>query len=353
MSDILKRLRADTVGQGIQPPERWTHDGKVYIRGDLAEIDSSRYRSNWWTYGAKYALAGQNAIVAGWLCCTEGCPSRFIVISEEAAHMAQRHMEEKHQMKKLKTTICSSQHSSDASESEYRTLLHTVNEKKIQAQLLRFFIIKHLPFNKANSPEFRSLLKLLQPQMVRVAYSATSLRRWARDAFTVERARVKSLLSEAASKIHISFDIWTSPNRFAVFGIVAHFVRPIHAEDKVVYRNQAVLLGMKRMQDRHGAKEMSEEIIQSILDFEIGQRLGCFQADNPTFNDNTVRDVLVVLDPTEADPASRRARCIGHVIHLAAKDLIFGTDVDASEFDIAGEKVAKFNRQKLQRAQDV
>ena len=148
--------------------------------------------------------------------------------------------------------------------------------------------------------------------------------------------------------------MWTSPNRYAVFGVVAHFVRSIRVEDKELYRNQAVLLGLKRMKARHDAAAMSQEIIELALEFEIDQRLGCFQSDNPDFNDNTVRDVLAVLEPTYQYWQERRGRCIGHIINLAAKAMIFGTDVDAFIEKVASETKAQLKRNKdsMRRAQE-
>lgn len=45
------------------------------------------------------------------------------------------------------------------------------------------------------------------------------------------------------------------------------------------------------------------------------------------------------VDPAEKDPDSRRARCIGYIINLAAREFIYGKDVEAFEFDIAGEDI--------------
>ncbi|KAK5311245.1 hypothetical protein LTR70_008922, partial [Exophiala xenobiotica] len=95
---------------------------------------------------------------------------------------------------------------------------------------------------------------------------------------------------------------------------------------------------------------MAEEIVKLVLDYEIGQQIGVFQSDNPAYNDNTVRDVLTTIDPTETDYLSRRARCLGHVVNLAARDFMFGVDVNAFEFEVAGDCAGnKFNKAKCSR----
>lgn len=87
------------------------------------------------------------------------------------------------------------------------------------------------------------------------------------------------------------------------------------------------------MTGRHGDKEMADEIVSICRGFGIEKRV----ADNPTYSDNPVRNVLKRLDPDDTDHLSRRGRCIGHIINLAARQLIFGVDVDAFEFAVAGE----------------
>lgn len=147
--------------------------------------------------------------------------------------------------------------------------------------------------------------------------------------------------------------MWSSPNKYAVFAVVAHFVQQIEVQGKPLYRNKAILLGMKRMKGRHSADEMAEEIIKLILDYEIRQQLGCFQADNPAYNDNTVRDVLSRVEPSEHDWPSRRVCCLGHIVNLAARDFILGQDGEAFEFAIAGAARARFDKPAMEKAQEL
>lgn len=359
MTDLTKRLRAPSVADA---PDRYTHKGIQYIRGDLAQINDNRYTSSWWLYGAKYALVTNPGVCAGWYCLSEGCERRFIVISREAASQAQRHMESLHIPKKAKTDdgnslARSSQQSSEGSGSlsTYKSLFYSVDTKAFEYAVLRLYIIQHLSFLTTSSTEWKEVLRLAHPTLPKLSLSRTTLRRRAKEEWLKERERIKALLKTAISKIHLSFDMWSSPNRYAVFGVVAHFVRSITVEEKVLYRNQAVLLGLKRMRAKHDAAAMSKVIVKLCETFEIHQRLGCFQSDNPEFNDNTVRDVLTVLEPTYEHWEERRGRCIGHVINLAAKALIFGTDVDAFVERTRGMTKTAFERTKggLQRAQDL
>jgi hypothetical protein len=258
--------------------------------------------------------------------------------------MAQRHIETAHIGKKQKTTKEASStpanSQSDTGEGSsqttavFRTLVHTIRPEKIQLQVMRLLINRHLPFSLVDCKDWRDLMKLCNVD--NISLSNGSLRRWAIEEFEVEKAKVKSMLYASVSKIHLSFDMWTSPNKYAVFAVVAHFIQRFEVQSKPMYRNKAMLLGLKRMKDKHGAAEMSAEVIKLILDFEISERLGCFQSDNPAYNDNTVREVLAKVNPKEKDPDSRRVRCIGHVINLGARDFILGQDIEVFKHAVAG-----------------
>ena len=108
------------------------------------------------------------------------------------------------------------------------------------------------------------------------------------------------------------------------------------------------------MRYRHTGKDIASVLIDVIKDYEIEKKLGIFMSDNVGENDLATKYTLEVIDPAETDFSSRRARCIGHIINLAAKDFIFGKNVDAFEYDIAGEDMnERFDSVKARKAQDI
>ena len=127
----------------------------------------------------------------------------------------------------------------------------------------------------------------------------------------------------AQSQIHVSFDLWTSPNGYALCAICAHFVG-----NKI--RNTTALMGLKRMEGSHGGEAMAEVIIPVLREYNIAPKLGVFVTDNAESNDNAITAILRELRP-DLDMYSRRGRCLGHIINLAAKAFLFGTDVEAFE----------------------
>ena len=75
-------------------------------------------------------------------------------------------------------------------------------------------------------------------------------------------------------------------------------------------------------------------LIDVIMDFEIADKLGVFISDT---NRNAIKHTLEIVDPAEKDHLSRWSRCIDHILNLAARNFIFGDDVEAFEYDMISQ----------------
>jgi hypothetical protein len=85
-----------------------------------------------------------------------------------------------------------------------------------------------------------------------------------------------------------------------------------------------------------GAKsgENIAEVVGPVLEgMGVVENLGCFIGDNDATNDVVIRCVLTKLRKDIKDPGSRRVRCLGHIINLAAKAFLFGREADAFEVE--------------------
>ena len=65
----------------------------------------------------------------------------------------------------------------------------------------------------------------------------------------------------------------------------------------------------------------------------IADRVGYFVADNDSPNDTAVAAICRGLNL--ADPARCRLRCLGHIINLSAKDLLFGKEEGSFDFEVS------------------
>ncbi|KAG6247369.1 hypothetical protein E4U23_003846 [Claviceps purpurea] len=60
--------------------------------------------------------------------------------------------------------------------------------------------------------------------MSRIGLSRTNKRKHLDSTFVAKKGPVKLKLRQALTQVHISFDLWTSPNHHTVLGVSAHFL---------------------------------------------------------------------------------------------------------------------------------
>ena len=96
--------------------------------------------------------------------------------------------------------------------------------------------------------------------------------------FELEKDYIRASLLNSLSKIHISCDLWTSPNSLAILGTVAHFI----AENSDL-RNP--VLALRELKEEHTGENISEVIMDVVKDYGIASKLGYFMMDNATNND--------------------------------------------------------------------
>jgi hypothetical protein len=74
------------------------------------------------------------------------------------------------------------------------------------------------------------------------------------NAFTIQKDALKKELSEAYSRISISFDAWTSLSCIAILGVIAYFV------DRTGKRRSAVL-ALRRLQGVYSGENIAEVLL--------------------------------------------------------------------------------------------
>jgi hypothetical protein len=86
----------------------------------------------------------------------------------------------------------------------------------------------------------------------------------------------------------------------------------------------------------NGAKsgQLIAEITADVInDYEIGQNLGAFMMDNATDNDIMLKELATRFD---INVDYSRLRCLGYIINLVIKALLFGKGVSKLERKLAG-----------------
>jgi hypothetical protein len=84
--------------------------------------------------------------------------------------------------------------------------------------------------------------------------------------------------------MYLSFDLWTSPNKYAFLGIVCYFVDSR-------WKARIVLLGLKRLVASHAGVDMAQLVIHVISLYGLQHHLGYCVMDNAPDNNTALREI--------------------------------------------------------------
>lgn len=197
---------------------------------------------------------------------------------------------------------------------------------EFKALLLDYIVSENQAFNTLESSRLQRIFAYLNPAVARRGClpGHQTMANWIEAAYEANVGLIKEFLDNALSNINLSFDLWTSRKMVAFCGITAHF-----CDARGKYRS--FLLALPQHAGSHAGSNIAETISEIITTFSLEKKLGYFQCDNATNNDTCIQ---ALADQFQFEYRERRLRCIGHIINLVARALLFGNDPDALEHDL-------------------
>ena len=112
--------------------------------------------------------------------------------------------------------------------------------------------------------------------------SAITTRRDITKYFKTAKADIKERLLLARSRIHISDDLWTSPNHKAMIAVVAHWT----TEN---YEVKSALLAIREVHGEHTGPNIADIVYPVMKEYNIHDRFGFYVGDSATNNDKSLR----------------------------------------------------------------
>ena len=187
-----------------------------------------------------------------------------------------------------------------------------------QSLLLAWITESNVAFRAIEAPRFRRLLDYLNPSigLTQAYMTHSTIRSKLLDEYHRYKGIVVNELKECPGRIHLAFDGWRSPNRYALYGVAAFYL----SKEK---RPQKILLGLPELRQSHTGENIASQVAEVIASFEMEDRIGYFTLDNAESNDTAM---TALGDLFGFDGRQRRVRCFGHIINLVAKALLFGKD---------------------------
>jgi hAT family C-terminal dimerisation region len=198
---------------------------------------------------------------------------------------------------------------------------------RIRELSVGFIVDSDFPFTALESEYIQETFRELNPDTTdQVPWSRSTIKRDLERLWLEKKTLVKEDLSKSLTQIHISFDLWTSPNSLSFIAIFAHFI-----DRKKNYQSR--MLAFRRQYGEHSGDNIAGTIYSVIQDWEIASNIGVSVCDNATNNDTCLRNLYASIHPsmTRADIEQRRMRCFGHILNLVAKSFLFGESADSFE----------------------
>jgi hypothetical protein len=203
--------------------------------------------------------------------------------------------------------------------------------QRFRYAVVLWLLDNNLPMELISRASTRDLFRIANGEAESALWrSPRSVATYAMRLFHLMQPQIIHALSSAISKIHISFDGWTTKGGTrGFFGIVAHFAT---SSGKI----HDLPIALPQLTGAHTGEAIATAVVATLRAYLItSEKLGYFVLDNASNNDTAIAAVAREFDNFEA--TERRLRCGPHIINLIGQALLFGKDKDA--YDNAEEQM--------------
>jgi hypothetical protein len=217
----------------------------------------------------------------------------------------------------------------DTEEFDLQVLERQLDQRVLIEALIALIVVRNVSYNMVEWPEFHTLCQILNKAckgMLPTSHSTAAIK--VKESWVRHKDTVRRVLQSAISHIHISLDIWTSPNRLLLLAICAHFT-------SYEFKRQKVLLALKPVYG-HSGEEQFKVLLPVLHDYGIVRKLGAIVGDNASTNGTLCKAIQVhwkqELD-IEWNAQQMQIRCIGHIINLVVQAFLFSGLVEMEELE--------------------
>jgi hypothetical protein len=205
------------------------------------------------------------------------------------------------------------------------------NVQRFRLAAVLWLVVNNNPLREFETPAFCAMIEFANPEAAAALWvSHTSGSTFVMRLFHHMQPNVINALSTAVSRIHVSFDGWTTKGgKRGYFGIVAHF-----ADANRVIRDLPI--DVPQLQGAHSGERIAETVKRTLDTYSMSSlKLGYFALDNAANNDTAVAAIARLYGFILAH---RRLRCGPNTPNLIGQAIIFGRDKEA--YDNAAEELA-------------
>jgi hypothetical protein len=231
------------------------------------------------------------------------------------------HLKKKHHITGDKETLNNNQTTLDTH------ILRPFRVEVARKLLVEYHIERRAPFLAIESPALRRFIAYLEPRAVKALVTAPTLRADCMRYFETAKTTIKQILAHALSRIHLTWDLWTSPNFKAMIAITAHWTDEN-------WKTQSTLMAIRELEGDHDGENISQIVFSVLKEFDVVNKFGYFTGDNASNNDTALEWLtqrLVDDGGIGFNVTERRLRCFAHDMQIAVNGLLFGPKVKELE----------------------
>jgi len=233
-------------------------------------------------------------------------------------------------LQQLKELYRQAESSGQTNEIDIQVFQKQLDQGVINEALVSLIVVRNLPFAMVEWPEFHVLCQVLNPESKDfVTTTHSQVKNMIEKSYEVHKDTVRKKLQSASTNIHLSVDIWTSPNKHLLLGVTGDFV------DCIEEKHLKTLLGLRPVAG-HSGEDQFDVLISILQEYDIVRKLGALVGDNSSTNDTLCRAIEAYLRKEEEIQWSAtkwRVRCMGHIINLAVQGFLFHNSISAEELE--------------------
>jgi len=201
---------------------------------------------------------------------------------------------------------------------------------EFKSDLLRLVIDADLSFTIVEKPAFRRLLSRANNTIsTLLPKSSRTIKNWIDRQYNLHLAQITLHIQSRLSRIHVSFDLWTSAATQAYLSVVFYYV-------DTDCKRHTRLVALERVFGTHSGENQAAVLLTVLQRYGVCDPsiLGFFMADNADSCDTCIRAVLRSTQSSRSTAEKAqleqlyRCRCIGHILNLAAKAFLAGKDTE-------------------------
>lgn len=208
------------------------------------------------------------------------------------------------------------------------------NVQAFRLAAVSWLVENNHPLREFETPAFKALIAAANPEAAVSLWSShASVTRYVMRLYDYIKPKVVLELSQSLSKIHISFDGWTTKGgKRGFLGLVAHFVA--HTGNLI-----DLPIALPQLIGAHSGDNIAQVILSVLKDFGVSSsQVGYFMLDNATNNDAAIATISRKLG---FNAAHRRLRCAPHTLNLIGQTLLWGRNPEAYDNDSSNLQVCQ------------